>query len=354
MSVEVAANVPQLLEDKNKDLSKVTDNEVRKYIKTEITDREYRGTTPILLVFGAIHLSVIVAAFALYNEYNNLYLLVIASLIIGHSIYSLGNFGHHLSHRAVIKNRSITYLFELIFWPFAFTSPTIWNKTHTKLHHSYTNGEKDTFRYYSESEMNESRKFIHRYMTPSSKNIKAPIFLLTYLVYFFHYTVEALLGRFGKHSSLVSYLPSYSNVERMKILMESLLSITYYTVLYHFFEIPLLDFILIIVIAMCFGSSISSFYLFTQHSLYPLSNENNSLHNSTSLVLPKWIDFLHLNSSWHIEHHLFPAMSPIYYPKVGSMLSKKYGSLYDRRGWLTVWRCVLSNSSAKADIGWDS
>lgn len=343
MNEEVNVN-PQVAE------AVITDAEVRSFVKEILPKNEYLGTTPKLLLFAVGQIVILIGGFLLCAVYPTILGVMLAGLIVGHSMYSLGNLCHHLSHRAIFKGKQTTYFFELILWSFAITPPTIWNKTHTYLHHRHTNGSLDTFRYFSKDEQNVARTRVHKYMTPSKKNWYFPLYLLSYLAYFSLYTYEALLGRSGRSSSLVAYLPNYTKVERFKIAGENLLIIAVYALIYHLINVELWVFLSVLLLGACIASAINSFYVFSQHSLYPLSNVNHSLHNTTTMVLPSWIDKLHLNSSYHIEHHLFPAMSPLFYPKVSKMLQEKYGDKYDRRPWNVVWANILEKEAFKVDI----
>ena len=54
---------------------------------------------------------------------------------------------------------------------------------------------------------------------------------------------------------------------------------------------------------------------FTNHFLNPVSMNSDPLVNTTSIVVHPIFDWLHLNFSYHTEHHLFPGMNSDYYRK---------------------------------------
>ena len=62
------------------------------------------------------------------------------------------------------------------------------------------------------------------------------------------------------------------------------------------------------------------FYIYTNHMLSPMTSINDPLLNSISIRVPKLFDQLHLNSSYHTEHHIFPGINSDYYPRVQELL----------------------------------
>jgi fatty acid desaturase len=64
-------------------------------------------------------------------------------------------------------------------------------------------------------------------------------------------------------------------------------------------------------------------YIATNHWLDPIDDaDNDPFLNATSVTTWRWLDWLHGNFSHHQEHHLFPAMSPIFAPAVRDTLRR--------------------------------
>ena len=70
------------------------------------------------------------------------------------------------------------------------------------------------------------------------------------------------------------------------------------------------------VIPLLIANFIVMAYIATNHRLNPIVPVNDPLANCLSVTVPRWVDVLHFNFSYHTEHHLFPAMSSKYYPLV--------------------------------------
>jgi fatty acid desaturase len=83
-------------------------------------------------------------------------------------------------------------------------------------------------------------------------------------------------------------------------------------------------------------------YIYTNHLLGPLTEINDPLANSLSLRLPKILDLLHLNFSYHTEHHIFPGLNSSYYPQVRHLLQQHYPERYQLLDGAEAWRLLLS------------
>ena len=69
-------------------------------------------------------------------------------------------------------------------------------------------------------------------------------------------------------------------------------------------------------------------YISTNHNLSPLTKENDPLINSLTVTNHPILEFLHLNFGYHVEHHLFPSMSPAHAKTVHRLLKKNYPETY--------------------------
>jgi hypothetical protein len=63
-------------------------------------------------------------------------------------------------------------------------------------------------------------------------------------------------------------------------------------------------------------------YIATNHLLLPLNTVSNPLDDSMSVTTHPMLDRVHFNFSYHVEHHLFPTMSPKFAPLVRAKLQQ--------------------------------
>jgi fatty acid desaturase len=72
-----------------------------------------------------------------------------------------------------------------------------------------------------------------------------------------------------------------------------------------------------------------------------MTEVNDPLVNSISLRVPRIIDTLHLNFSYHTEHHIFPGMNPDYYPLVQKHLLQLYPERLNLLSAREAWRLLM-------------
>ena len=69
-------------------------------------------------------------------------------------------------------------------------------------------------------------------------------------------------------------------------------------------------------------------YILTNHSLSPQTGINDPLLNSLTVTTPRILRVLHLNFGYHVEHHVFPRMSPAHAPRISRLLRERWPGRY--------------------------
>jgi fatty acid desaturase len=72
-----------------------------------------------------------------------------------------------------------------------------------------------------------------------------------------------------------------------------------------------------------------------------MTETNDVLINSLSIRVPKIFDVLHINFSYHTEHHIFPGMNPDYYPLVRELLLTHYPEKFNLIDASKAWELML-------------
>ena len=86
-------------------------------------------------------------------------------------------------------------------------------------------------------------------------------------------------------------------------------------------------------------------FILTNHSLSPLTDINDPLLNSLSVTCPRLVECLSLGFGYHVEHHLFPAMSARHAPEVRALLRAHYPERYQSMPLLQA--TLVLHSSAR-------
>ena len=88
------------------------------------------------------------------------------------------------------------------------------------------------------------------------------------------------------------------------------------------------NFLFLFVLPLIVANSVIMSYIATNHFLNPLTEINDPLANTLSVTSPRWLEKLHLQFGYHVEHHLFPTLSARHAPVVRDVLIRLYGDRY--------------------------
>ena len=158
----------------------------------------------------------------------------------------------------------------------------------------------------------------------------------------------------GIKPAVVPFKPSYTTRQRISIVIEiGILGLLQYGI-WLLVGADLWRYLCASPIPILVSSSVVMLYVFTNHFLNPLCEHTDPLAGSTSVIVPKWVDWLHDNFSYHTEHHVFPNMNPRYYPEVASLLSKHFPERYNRLPLREAWRRLWKQEDFMLDVKQDN
>ncbi|MFZ5817046.1 MAG: fatty acid desaturase family protein [Bacillota bacterium] len=251
------------------------------------------------------------------------------SLIIGQSFAGLGFLGHEILHGTVIKNAWLRdFLGSVAFAQFSL-GPKLWRKWHNMEHHAHTQ-EEDT----DPDAMGTLERFYQRpllqWLYRVHPNVRATITFASFLLFF---SVFCLL-------MLRRYYREFRPQERPVVLAQMLWPFAMWFVL-----LLLLGpgkWLFAYLLPLMLANFLVISYISTNHQLSPLTDVNDPLANSLSVTVPRWMDVLHFNFSHHVEHHVFPGMSPKYAPLVKAELKRLFPRQYQEMAFsaalAALWR----------------
>jgi fatty acid desaturase len=204
--------------------------------------------------------------------------------------------------------------------------PTMWKEVHNRVHHNHTNSRLDPDRNFMHSQPNTWGKWIQNAIVPSST--VNPLCLVVGMtsswgIYCFRHLTSVLL--FNRPD--LDYVPAsftQSSKERFIILGELIFIGALHLSIITYLNFNPLDILLGYLLPIWIGYSMLIFYIFTNHLGCRMTSINDPLVNSISITVPKIFDLLHLNFSYHAEHHIFPGINSDYYPLVRELLKIHY------------------------------
>ena len=267
------------------------------------------------------------------------------SLVIGASFAGLTFVGHEALHGAIVRSRALRRVIGWLgFLPFA-VSPHLWEAWHNRVHHGNTNrpgADPDAYPTVEEYENSRAVQLVTDHAAPGRGRLAGSLSLL------FGFSVQSA------HVLLTSAERGIlSRAERRRALLESGAALVLWAVLA--VAIGPISFLLAFGLPLMVGNAIIMGLILTNHSLSPHTSVNDPLINSLTVTGPRFIEWLTLGFGFHVEHHLFPAMSARHARKLSGLLRarwpERYQSLPFLRALLALHRSprVYSNPTTLFD-----
>ena len=319
--------------------------EIRRELRGRLPAEAFQAEPRQLITLFA-HLAIIVGCVYALNWLQGPLWAIFLGVIMGSSIFCIGNLCHYLGHGSIVQNRRLRYAAEYFFFAITLTPATVFKVVHNQYHHAYTNGRNDTFRCFAEDERTFLRTVIRLLFFPNKHLPWNPLVLVSYNLVVFSQIGFAMFGRSGRISSVIPLVPTYTRKQRLAIWLEVLGSVAFILAL------SLLvgqdtGFVLALLVAYSIATAISCFYIYIQHDTIELSEENHPLKNSMNLQSGQFLNWLHSNVSYHIEHHLFPGMNFKYAETLSQLLKEKYPEHYRVASGRKVWADLFRNDIYK-------
>lgn len=303
---------------------------------------------PSKLVILLINLAILILGWAIAQHLDrwHLYLLWLylpLAVVMGNSVIVLLFSSHDVMHGGVIRNSRLIYIIGFLGLTMLWMPPTLWKAVHNRVHHNKTNSLSDPDRNYLYDQPQTWGKWIQHLFVPSNEVnfIGLTVGMATaWGVHTFRNLTSVLL--FNCES--VDYVPAAFKVsvkERWRIASEFFGILIIHLSILAYLEFHPLKLVLSYFLPISIGYAGVMFYIYTNHMLCQMTSVNDPLLNSVSLRLPKLFDLLHLNFSYHTEHHIFPGINSDYYPQVQKLLKIHYPERMNLLDFGEVWRFLM-------------
>jgi len=277
-----------------------------------------------LLVHGAVSAAGIIA---IARGWGGLWAAPLFALVIGHSFACMAFVGHETLHGSVVRGSRARHLVGWVaLLPFMI-SPRLWVVWHNKVHHgNATHPDIDPDIYPSLAQYRSSRAL--RVLDRLSLGLDHPAGVASLI---FGLTVQSLhcLFRVGGQRQYMS------RREQLLAIGETLAGVAGWTALG--IALGPLAFLFAFVIPLLVANAVVMAYILTNHGLSPYTKLNDPLLNSLSVTTPRVIAVLHLNFGYHVEHHMFPRMSPANAPLLRRLLMQRWPERYQS---MPLWRAL--------------
>jgi fatty acid desaturase len=236
------------------------------------------------------------------------------AVVMGNSVFVLGLLAHDLLHGSLLRGRGWRRVLGVLAFGMEWMTPTLWQAVHNREHHGHTNGLDDPDRGYLEGQPRTWGKMLFEVITQSSD--VHPVMLAlgmtsAWPMHHFRTAVSLLFFPEGK-ADLTPTSFGVSPREKRWIVAEMALVLAMHGAVLFWLDFQPLKLLMGYFLPLWIGYAMGIAYIYTHHLASPLSADNDALLTTLSLRMPAWVDCLHLNFSYHAEHHVFPGMNSNY------------------------------------------
>lgn len=295
--------------------------------------------TPSRLLWLPLHLSIIGGmAAVVITATPPWYVSMLCGLVAGHSWGCLGFLAHEAMHHALVKNRLLERLVGYCGFGIYGLSPLLWSAWHNQAHHGNTGkrvADPDGFgdlRFWQKNAVVRALEAL----SPGSGYTRSAAFL------FIWFSLHSLLVLVF-HSQRNDY---YARVSRRVVYAESAAMLAFWIAVACL--VGPYAFLFIYVIPVLAANAVIMSYIATNHFLNPLTETNDPLANALSVTQPRWLEVLHLQFGYHVEHHVFPTLSGRHAPAVRDALVQLYGERYLTMPHRTALRLLYTRPKVHA------
>jgi fatty acid desaturase len=254
---------------------------------------------------------------------------LLLSPVIGASFAGLTFLGHETLHGAVVRGRLLRRVVGWLgFLPFV-VSPRLWIAWHNRVHHGHANhagADPDAYPTLREYERSAALR-IADLAAPGRRRWSG---LLSLIIGFTVQSSHMLLR--------ARSLGLLSRREHRLALAETGLGVLVWIAVAAL--LGPFAFVAAFVLPLVVANVIVMSFILTNHSLSPLSEVNDPLVNTLSVRTPAWVEFLTLRFGFHVEHHIFPAMSSRHAPAVRAVLRARWPERYQSMPLLDALRSL--------------
>jgi fatty acid desaturase len=249
------------------------------------------------------------------------------SLVIGLSFAGLAFIAHEALHGGIVRGKRAKHIVGWIGWlPFVL-SPRLWVAWHDQIHHANVNqvGEDpDLYPMLDEYNANRRIRFFINWFSLGGRRWRGALSLIM------GFTVQSA------HQLIVAHKRGFlSRKQHWFALGETALGIAVWATIAAL--IGFVPFVFAFVVPIVVANVIIMSFILTNHCLSPLTSINDPLASGLSVRNPRWIEWITMGFGYHVEHHLFPAMSSRHAPAVRTLLVARWPERYKS---MVHWRAV--------------
>ncbi|MCS7058423.1 MAG: fatty acid desaturase [Meiothermus sp.] len=256
---------------------------------------------------------------------SRLELKLLLSLGIGYAFVGMGFLAHEILHGAITKNPRVRSITGTIAFLPLMVGARLWRRWHNVEHHGHTQHPEDDPDTMGALEGAAQKPFL-RWLFRQAPALRS---FLLFFSFTFWFTLHAQM-------MLRRFWPEFKPAERPAVVFQALLPPLLWTGV--LLWVGPSEFLFIYLIPWMLANAVAMGFIATNHLLNPLTQTNDPLLNSLTVRNPPLVEWLTLGFGYHTEHHIFPALSPKYAPRVAQKLRALWPERYNE---LPHWKALL-------------
>lgn len=265
-----------------------------------------------------VHLAIIVvAATAIARGWVPWPVFPLLGVVIGASFACLTFVAHEAMHGGIVRGRIAKQIVGWIgFLPFTL-APRLWAAWHDRVHHATANFADDPDIYPTLAEYEASpriRFFVNAFSLGGRRWRGVLSLVLGFTVQSAHQLIAAETSGF------------LTKRQRRIAIAETVLGIAFWAAIS--VVVGFVPFLFIYVLPLVVANIVVMSFILTNHNLSPRVAVNDPLASGLSVTAPRLIEWLTLRFGYHVEHHVFPAMSSRHAPEVRALLLARWPERY--------------------------
>jgi fatty acid desaturase len=286
-------------------------------LRPELPVETFKPARSRLLAVPVLVAIVVVAMLAITNGWLPWPLVPVLSLVIGASFACLTFVAHEAMHGGIVRGRFLRHVVGTIgFLPFML-SPRLWAAWHGRVHHARANlhDDPDMYPLLDRYERSPRARFSIDHFSLGGRRWRGALSLLL------GFTVQSAdqLIR-GRHRKFLGAR------QGALVIAETAFAVAVWATVAAL--VGGVAFIFVYVVPLLIANAFVMAFILTNHSLSPRVAINDPLVSSLTVTTPRWFEWMTLGFGFHVEHHVFPAMSSRHARKVRALLIARWPERY--------------------------
>jgi fatty acid desaturase len=270
------------------------------------------------LAWIPVHLAIIAtAAVSMALGWVPWFVYPVLGIVIGISFACLTFVAHEAMHGGIVRDKRSRMIVGWIgFLPFTL-APRLWAAWHDRVHHATANfaDDPDIYPTLKEYEASPRIRFFVNAFSLGGRRWRGVLSLVL------GFSVQSL------HQLISAERSGFLSARQRKIaIAETLLGGAFWLTVA--FVVGFVPFLFIYVLPLVIANMVVMSFILTNHNLSPRVAVNDPLASGLSVTSSRLVEWVTLRFGYHVEHHLFPAMSSRHAQTVRTLVLEKWPERY--------------------------